>query len=160
MKFNFNEAFLQSLNSLLDTREKTLKEYLEVNFVHVDDLTTKGEIEDITDKLSNLEEIIENSELEYKDLSNYVESDEICDYVENEIEERSLVTFSDLEEAFQNSHLESRIKDLETLSFSQDQNDQNTQRIKSLEQENQELKDRLLHIENFLLKTFKGFSND
>ena len=135
-----------------------------------------------------------------------------------------MIDSDDLEEAFQNSLLESRIEDLESLTFSQEQNDANSDKIRDLdsillnheermdelegatfneeytesriktldsrvktledslhetriidlenygfqreskirdlEQENLELKERLLHIENFLLKTLKGFKDD
>lgn len=182
MKFDFNTSFLKSLSSLLDSREELLKKEMEANYVHVDDTSFSlyEGLENITEKLSNLERIIENSELEFKDFNDYVEKDEILEYLEHEIDERSLISSSDLQEAFENSHLESRINDLENLTFSQKQNDDNSneievlkerlltlekqefaqeilKRVLTLENDNQESKERILTLENFILKTLKGF---
>ena len=77
---------------------------------------------------------------------------------------------SDLKDTIQNTDLEyydlSEISDeihyintnLEKLDLS-DSHELLT-RIKQLEDDNKELKDRLLMIENFLLKTLKGFKDD
>ena len=86
--------------------------------------------------------------------------DNLTDHYGEPYDLSTFVTSDDLEEAFENSSLEARIDELENLSFCQDQNDRNSEKIKALVQENQELKDRILTLENFLLKTFKEFNND
>jgi len=117
-KFNFKEQFLESLNEILDNRERVLKDEIQANYAHVDDVSCK---EDIESKIESLDYIVTRSELEYFDLSEFVQRDEI------------LLTHSK--------------EDLLT-------------RIKELEDDNRELESRLLVIENFLLKTLKGFKDD
>lgn len=117
-KFNFKTSFLESLNEILDKREEALKANLEANYAHIDDVPFK---EDIESKIESIDYIVSRSELEYFDLSEFVQRDEI------------LLTHSK--------------EDLLT-------------RIKELEDDNRELESRLLVIENFLLKTLKGFKDD
>ena len=116
--FKFKEEFLKSLNEILDNREKTLKDEIQANYAHIDDVPFK---EDIESKIESLDYIVTRSELEYFDLSEFVQKDEIIS-------------------------TESR-EDLLT-------------RIKTLEEDNVELFQRILFIENFLLKTLKGFKDD
>lgn len=117
-KFNFNEKFLESLNEILDKREATLKDEIQANYAHVDEVPFK---EDIESKIESLDYIVTRSEIEYFDLSEFITREEI------------LSTHSK--------------EDLLT-------------RIKELEDDNKELESRLLVIENFLLKTLKGFKDD
>lgn len=116
--FKFKEEFLKSLNEILNQREEALKEHCDANYAHVDDILCK---EDIETKIESLDYIVTRSELEYFDLSEFVQRDEI---------------------------LESHSK--EDLLI----------RIKTLEEDNTELFQRILFIENFLLKTLKGFKDD
>jgi len=116
--FNFKEEFLKSLNEILDKREALLKEHFEANYVHIDETLCK---EDIETKLENVEYIVNRSELEYFDLSEFVQRDEI---LSTHSKEELLI------------------------------------RIKTLEEDNIELFQRILFIENFLLKTLKGFKDD
>lgn len=46
------------------------------------------------------------------------------------------------------------------LVILQDQDTRQKEEISALKGENQELRERLLNIENFLLRTMKGFGND
>lgn len=118
MKFDFNASFLKSLNEILDTREARLKEEISANYAHVDEVPFK---EDFEIDFENIKEIINQSEIEYFNCSDFVQRDEILSTHSKE----DLVT-----------------------------------RIKELEDDNKELESRLLEIENFLLKTLKGFRND
>ncbi len=152
MKFNFNELFLKQINEILDTREKALKEHIKVNYTHIDDLSRLISLEETVE---NLECIISDSEIEYRDFEDYVEKNEVEEILDHEIETRNLVSSSDLEKAFENCDLSCRIEDLDSLTSSQDYEvRKNKQRIETLEQENAVLKDRVLHIENFILKIF------
>lgn len=116
-KFNFNESFLKSLNEVLDKREARLKEYCDANYAHVDDVPNN---EDIEEKIESLDYIVSRSELEFFDLSEFVQKDEI---LSTHSKEELLI------------------------------------RIKTLEEDNIELFQRILFIENFLLKTLKGFKD-
>lgn len=138
MKFDFNAKFLKSLNEILDTKLKSLESHLQANYAHVDDVLCK---EDIEERLNEIETIVEDSEIEYK--TNIIDQD-------------------DLEEAFQNSDLESRIEDLENedIHALKILRDDQEKRILTLESENREMKERLLTLENFILKTLKGFKDD
>lgn len=209
MKFNFNDKFKRSLNEILDTREKDLKEHIQGNYVLCKD--------DIEDRLNEVEEIIERSEIEYK--FNLIEQDDLEDALKkSELESRILrgdqekrildleskilrgdqesridelvkrlsevdngfltavsiderileeidtrcLNEDDLKDFF--SSLESRIEDLENQENDMHAlkilRDDQELRILTLESDNQALKERLLTLENFLLKTFKGFNND
>lgn len=63
----------------------------------------------------------------------------------------------DIQETLEEFDLEEIEKRLVILV---DQDAKQKEEIKALTQENEELKERLLSIENFLLKTMKGFGND
>ena len=140
MKFNLNTKFLESLNEILDSRFKTLEGHLQANYAHVDDVFCTSDFEE---RLNDVEQIIKESEIEYK--SNILDED-------------------DLDYAFRKSGFEARINSLEneendihTLKILRDEQEK---RILTLEKENQEMKERLLYIEDFILKTLKGFRND
>ena len=177
MKFNFNELFLKAINEILDTRDTKLKEHIKLNCVPIDDWSRH---ENLESKIYDVQNIIEQSEIEYRDFSKYVERYEVCEIDANELEEKFFITSSDLQDAFENSSFEYRINELENLTFSQKQNDDNSneievlkerlltlekqefaqeilKRVLTLENDNQESKERILTLENFILKTLKGF---
>ena len=136
--------------------KKKLKEEIEkqVEIQVSDDFFTQDiSLTDMKETLENIEETVENSELSYHSLCDFVTEEEVtnsideafCEFVEN-----SAMTE-------QEEQICKRIEELENMSFSQAQNDENSEKIKRLEEENQEIKERLLHLENFILKIFKGF---
>ena len=101
-------------------------------------------LEDIKDDISNLKFIIKNSELEDVNCSFLASSDDL----ENvESTQRSILhNIDELKD-----DIEDRIQSLSSNDL-QD-------RVLFLEKENQDLKERLLTIENFLNKVLKGFSD-
>ena len=157
MKFDFNEKFLKSLNEILDSRFKSLQKYIQANYVPCDDVLYK---EDTEERISELESRINCDEL-VKQLSEreggFLTRDSVDERILEEIETRCLTEF-DLEV------LESRIEDLENeendIHALKILRDDQERRILTLESENQQVKERLLTLENFILKTLKGFKDD
>lgn len=94
-----------------------------------------------------------NSELDHHTLCDFVTEEDVKNSIDKAF--REFVENSAMSQHVWKIH--KRIEELETLSFSQAQNDENSSQIKRLEEENQEIKERLLHLENFILKIFKGF---
>lgn len=141
MKFDFNTLFVEKLTELLKTHLKPLQ-------ARLDTLESNQLTEDDRHAL----EVVNESSLQDYDLQEfYGDFDDIRDRVrniDNYLEEHDLETmYCDI------SSCEGRLEDLEHQSFAQDQNDENSNRIKELE-------DRVLHLENFILKTLKGFKDD
>jgi hypothetical protein len=137
----------------LDIKKK-LKEEIEKQVeIHVSDYFFTQDISliEMKETLENTEETVKNSELSYHTLCDMVTREELDEAVTELVENSTIIT------KINNQQIFKRIKDLETLSFSQSQNDENSEKIKRLEEENQEIKERLLHLENFILKIFKGF---
>lgn len=164
MKFDFNAKFLKSLNEILDPRFKALEGQLQANYVHCDDVLCK---EDIEERLNELETIVEDSEIEHK--VNIIDQDDLQDAFANSDLECRIDSLEDLEtritdlenHGFQRESridvLESEDLDLHTLKVLRDDQER---RILTLESENQQVKERLLTLENFILKTLKGFKDD
>ena len=141
MKFDFNTLFSEKLSEVL-------KEYLKPLQARLDTLESNQLTEDDRHAL----EVVNESSLEDYDLQEfYGDFDELRDRVrniDNHIKEHDLESmYCDV------SDHEGRLQELEEKSFAQDQNDQNSDKIKELE-------DRVLHLENFILKTLKGFKDD